>query len=417
MANAPKKTTTASKPSASTKTTGTRPVNIENFTLNQNSGVHHHYHYGSTGSSSDEVNAPQSPAGAIQQPATAKPAAKVEVNPAPAAAVIQPAAPAPTASTPAAPAAAPVAPAASAAAFAAPPPPAAPPPVNPPATPATTPTATAVARPNRVISWVLGITALIFALLALIALYFYGRDHGWWNIASLPPANISAAAPPAATPPPASVNPAQGVPAPTPGNIQLQLSCADKPWQYSATEDTVTARCIDEKSSDNSVQPPAADEEESSPPPADPANVPVPEPKPEIQKVCGCGEVEKPRVYRQPDKPKKKVYRSVETACLMRVQVGGRRTVGVHIGIDGIDGSHFGGDKTDYVSGTKHISVPCGMVYATSNLEVCFEGTGESELLRVGSMLAQYRDRYEAAKSRGARTVVLNTETVWWTPG
>jgi hypothetical protein len=161
----------------------------------------------------------------------------------------------------------------------------------------------------------LGITALIFALLALIALYFYGRDHGWWNIASLPPANISAAAPPAATPPPASVNPAQGVPAPTPGNIQLQLSCADKPWQYSATEDTVTARCIDEKSSDNSVQPPAADEEESSPPPADPANVPVPEPKPEIQKVCGCGEVEKPRVYRQPDKPKKKVYRSVETAC------------------------------------------------------------------------------------------------------
>jgi hypothetical protein len=100
-----------------------------------------------------------------------------------------------------------------------------------------------------------------------------------------------------------------------------------------------------------------------------------------------------------------------DTSCSISVEVRGGRTVPVYIRAGGRTVS----DEYQ-VRGIANIPVPCNVV-RTGVVEVCFRGTGESELIN-GTKLRRMRDQYEQALARGLDRVVLNGwGPIWWAPG
>lgn len=263
---------------------------------------------------------------------------------------------------------------------------------------------------KKILGWL--IAAIVFAFLVALALWAFDKKcdiSGWFSAP-----HVAAATTPPATPAP--VAPAGTCDA-TCLLTKLKVVCHDSTLEFEGPiremkgDDLVhllQAYVDSDKCPAAKIVPPA-----DITPPADNMIIPIPQPEP--QKICLCEPA--PKKVTQPRKKVviQKSRPAVETACYLRVRVEGGRTVNVHIGIDGVDGSHFGGDKSDPVQGTRLVPVPCKMVYAQANLEVCFERTGESELLDLG-LLANMRARYEAARAAGKSQVVLNVSTVYWYP-
>lgn len=112
------------------------------------------------------------------------------------------------------------------------------------------------------------------------------------------------------------------------------------------------------------------------------------------------------------NKPKPAPVATSDTSCSISVVVLGGRTVPVYILANGrkVSGEYAVGSRG------KNIPVPCSVV-RSGGLEVCFRGTGESELVN-GNELRRMRQQYERAVDRGLSSVVLNDwGPIGWKPG